>query len=126
MTTSIRHPRLYAYQRSKVLSSLCVVIVCSLLSAGYAHTLVWPVAVAAAAFAVFVAYSVWFWVRKPPSIVVNYWLSSMSTLFTLYFLIVAAMMPDNPWWYIFPTLCGAVTIIIAITRRHDVTFAFRL
>ncbi|MDE6136160.1 MAG: hypothetical protein K2F97_01645 [Muribaculaceae bacterium] len=126
MNNPIRHPRLYAYLRSKVLNLLSITIMCSLLFCGYLHSILWPVVVASAAFAAFVGYSIWFWTRNPAQIIINHWLSNISSLFALYFLIVAAMTPANPWWYIFPAICGAIALVAGFMRLHDITFAFRI
>ena len=98
----IRHRRLYAFYESKVLNALMITVVTSLLLMAYTQSMLLPVICGSIVLACFIAYSRWFWVKKPQKIVINKWLSYMNGWFTLYFLIITAMDAHNKSRYITP------------------------
>ena len=67
----------------------------------------------------FATYAIWFWVRKPESIVINSWISDMNGWFTLYFLIISAMNAPGQWWYIFPVVSSVILFFISLIRDKD-------
>lgn len=121
MKPKVRHPRLYAFYDSKIINSLYIVTIISLLMCGCSASLTPPLACASLSFLFAVGYSVWFWTKKPQTVVTNKWLSSINGLFTLYFLIIVAMKTDNQWWYIFPLLCGVTVLFITMINPKDET-----
>lgn len=123
MGRNIRHPRLHAFYQSKVLNALMIVLIDALLildwfmMSGYDWIL--PVICSAVAFVLFVGYSIWLWVWKPRTIVIDSRLSDMSWYLTLYFLAVVAMKASNRWWYIFPIVCSVVMFIMSLVKPKD-------
>ncbi len=123
MNQEIKHRRLYAFYNSKVLQALMIVIIVGITMIGYYNDLLLPVICSGTAFLLFIGYSSWLWIKKPKQIVIHTWLSNISGLFCLYFLIVATMKNPNQWWYIFPIVCAIVILFIAmIYTKYDKTF----
>ena len=122
MDTKIRHRRLYAFYKSKVLNALMIVIELSLLLIPICQDLLLPVGCASVAFAMFIGYALWIWIRKPARVVINKWLSGIGMCFTLYFLCVVALKSDNQWWYVFAFVCGVVTLFITLVTDKDEVF----
>lgn len=94
-------------------------IIVSLLCIKPFDTILLPALCASVAAAAAISYSAWFWIVKPDKIVINPWLSDMSGLLTLYFLIVTAYDPDNKWWFYFPILCSVAILFVSLVRNHD-------
>lgn len=117
MEQPLRHPRLFAFYNSTVLNVLEIAICICLMSAGFVHDLMIPTILACAAFAVFILYTMWIWLKKPAQIHINPWLSQLASSFVFYFLIIAAIMPEARWWYIAPILPAAIIIIMAFTAK---------
>ncbi|MDE6100651.1 MAG: hypothetical protein K2G01_06355 [Paramuribaculum sp.] len=122
MKQKIRHRRLHAFFASKVLNSLMIVIIVSLMVMPYTKTMLLPAVCGSLALILFIGYSLWLWIKKPNSIVVNYWLSNINGCFTIYFLIISAMSPTNEWWYIFPISYTIVLMFVAMVRNQDEFF----
>lgn len=118
----IRHRRLEAFFKSKVLNSLMIVIVVCLLLMAYTHAMLLPVLCGAVALSFFVAYSLWLWIWKPKRVVVNSLLSDTSGLFTLYFIVVLAMDEPAPVWYVFPAVAAVVLLFITMVKASDEMF----
>ena len=122
MKQEIRHRRLYAFYQSKVLNTLMIVTVISLMQIGYLQSMVMPVICSSVSLALFIGYSLWLWVRKPKQITIDTWLSNLSIWFTLYFVVVVAMKDLRPWWYIFPIVAAIILMFINLVRPHDELF----
>ena len=122
MEKKIRHRRLHAFYQSKVLNALMIVVVVSLLQIGHMQSLTFPALCASVAFALFIGYALWLWIKKPEKIVINRWLSTVNGWFTLYFLIVVAMKGASPWWYVIPALAAIVAMFICMVNPHDEVF----
>lgn len=122
MTKPLRHRRLYAFYHSKVLNALFTVIIVSLLQIGYMRPMLIPGICAAVATALFLGYALWLWIKKPPQVVINKWLSDANGWFTLYFLIVSARRASAVWWYAIPTVGAILLLFIAMLRPQDEMF----
>lgn len=122
MKREIRHRRLQAFFKSKVLNSLMIVVIVSLLLMAYTGSMLLPAVCGTLALLFFIGYSLWLWIKKPKSIIINRWLSDMSGLFTLYFLIISAMKAPNQWWYITPVVLAVVLLFISLLKNHDEKF----
>lgn len=122
MKLAIRHKRLYAFYQSKVLNALMIAVVVSLLMMAYTNSALLPAICASLALVCFIGYSLWFWIRKPESVIINDWLSDMNGLYAVYFLIVVAMDAPGQWWYIIPVALSVVLLFIALTTDHDEKF----
>lgn len=125
MKTGIRHRRLYAYFRSKVLNALMIVVILSLLLMAYTQRMLLPAICGATAFAFFTGYSFWFWIKKPKRIIISHRLSDINGLFTLYFLIVSATPAPGQWWYIAPAAFAIVILLISLAKSDDEEFAIQ-
>lgn len=119
MKLEIRHRRLHAFYSSKVLNGLMIVIVVSLLLMGYTQSMVLPVICGAIALSFFIGYSLWLWIKKPKSIIINNRLSNVSGVVTLYFLIIIAIDATNEWWYIIPIAFSVVILFISMIDNRD-------
>lgn len=122
MAQEIRHRRLHAFFESKVLNTLSIVITASLSMVGFTRTLTLPLLCAAIAFAIFVSYSLWVWIKKPSQIVINNLISNLSFVFSLYFIVVAVIMPANPWWFAVPLLSAIVLLSFSLIKPADRVF----
>ena len=122
MSKNIRHRRLHAFYRSKVLNALMIVIIVCLMLMAYTHMMLLPVVCGSLAMACFVGYSLWLWVKKPQSITISNWLSDINGWFTLYFLIVVAMDVANQWWYISPVALAVLILFVSLVRNRDEQF----
>jgi len=118
-TSDIKHRRLYAFYRSKVLNALMIVAIISLLQIGYMQSIMMPVVCAAISLTLFIGYSLWLWIMKPKQIVINNWLSNINSWFTFYFLIIVALKSDNQWWYVFPVICAIGSLFICMIKSND-------
>lgn len=76
---------MYAFFRSKVLNSLMILMIVCLFMMTYTGFMLMPSVCGSLALLLFASYAIWFWVRKPESIVINSWISDMNGWFTLYF-----------------------------------------
>lgn len=122
MRQEIRHRRLYAFYQSKVLNTLMIVTVISLMQIGYLQSMVMPVICSSVSLALFIGYTLWLWIRKPKQITIDTWLSNLSIWFTLYFVVVVAMKDLTQWWYIFPIVAAIILMFINLVRPHDELF----
>lgn len=122
MAQEIRHRRLHAFYQSKVLNALMILECVSLLMIGYMGSITLPAICASIAFALFLGYSLWLWIKKPRRIVINNMLSEASGFFTLYFIVVGISGASNPWWYGFPVLCAIVIMFVSMIKPSDEVF----
>lgn len=119
----LRHRRLYAFQNSKVLNLLMIILVVFLLIADATESLLLPVVCGMVALLCFIGYSIWLWICKPQVIIINTKLSEISGLLTLYFLIIVAINPDNIWWFIIPVAVTILSIFVTMLKNNDSEFA---
>ncbi len=122
MEQRIRHRRLQAFYRSKVLNALMIVVIVSLLLMAYTKSMLLPVICGTLALLFFIGYSLWLWIKKPKSIIINNWLSNLNGAFTLYYLIIIAMDAPNQWWYITPIAFSVVLLFISLINNQDERF----
>lgn len=122
MQQDIIHHRLHAFFRSKVLNALMIVIIVSLLLMAYTKSMLLPVICGSLALLFFIGYSLWLWIKKPKSIIINNWLSDLNGSFTIYFLIINAMDAPNQWWYITPIVFSVVLLFISLVNNQDEKF----
>lgn len=112
----IKHRRLFAFYKSTTLNALMMLIVTNLMMIDYFNSLALPSICGGIAFLCFIAYSLWFWIKKPSKIRINSWLSNLSYWFTIYFLIISAMKNPNEWWYGAPIIIFGLTFCIYFIR----------
>lgn len=122
MKCEIRHRRLYAFYRSKVLNALVIAIIVSFMLIDCTRTMLLPMICGSIATSFFVGYSLWLWIKKPVRVTINNWLSDIAGWFILYFLIVGAMHAANQWWYFFPIIMALLVLIISLFRNQDESF----
>lgn len=122
MASEIRHRRLSAFYRSKVLNGLMIAVVTCLLLMAYSRDTAFPVICGALALLLFIAYTPWIWVKKPGAVVINDWLSDINGYYTLYFLLAVGFGLANPWWYITPVALAIIPLFIALTGYKDQRF----
>lgn len=125
MEQTIRHRRLYAFFQSKVLNGLMILIVVCLLMATDRELALFPLACGALALILFAGYSLWVWIRKPATLVINNPLSTLSSLYTLYFLIVRSIDLAGEWWSLAPTLLSIPVLMVALCGYGDKEFAIK-
>lgn len=124
MKQEIRHRRLHAFYTSKVLNSLMIVVVLSLLQMNYDRLLILAAVCGTTALLLFIAYSLWLWIKKPESIVISNRLSDANGIYLLYYLIITAVQPSNKWWYIAPI--AAAVILLFATMIYDTDKKFEI
>ena len=90
----IENRRLYAFLRSQTLTILMDMAFSCLFLMPYLNDLIIPAIIGGVIFSVAIGYSIWFWIKKPKEIIINNWLSNISSVFLFYWFIVNAM--DNP------------------------------
>lgn len=88
----------------------------------YTGLMILPMIAGAFLLAFFIGYSLWLWIKRPRNIVINPWLSDMSGLFTLYFMVVALIKNAGQWWYITPVVCATIVLFISLIRPKDESF----
>lgn len=119
MEEKIIHRRLYAFFNSKALNMLMLICVLSLTQIGYLQSMLLPVSCASVAFALFIGYSLWIWIKKPERVIIDTWLSSRTIWFTLYFLVIVNFSDLSVWWYILPLVAAIILLFVSIVRPHD-------
>lgn len=103
---------------------MMIAVVTSLFVAnGTGRQLLIPLAGGGVALLLFIAYSLWFWIKKPKEITLNKSLSEFSSYNTLYFLIVTGFKLENPMWYVFPVVCVVALVFIVMTKSTDEQFS---
>lgn len=122
MEHDIQHRRLHAFYRSKVLNALMIVVIVSLLLMAYTKSMLLPVICGTLALLFFIGYSLWLWIKKPKSIIINNWLSNLNGAFTLYYLIIISINAPNQWWYITPIAFSVVLLFISLINNQDEKF----
>lgn len=122
MTEQIRHRRLHAFYNSKVLNALAIVMVVGLSSSICYNLLTLPLICVAIALLLFIAYSLWLWIKKPAKIVIDSRLSNISSAFLYYYLIILTIKATNEWWYIVPCVCAIAVLFICLIKPKDQMF----
>lgn len=122
MKNEIRHRRLHAFYKSKVLNALMMVVMLCLMLLAYTKSMLLPVVSGSIAFALFIGYAIWFWIKKPKSIIINNWLSDFNGWSMIYYLILVAMNLSNPWWYITYMIFAIIILFLAMTNNQDQKF----
>lgn len=123
MKKQIRHRRLHAFYTSKVLNALMLIAINGFFLMGYSGMMLLPLLCSAVAFALFTGYSCWLWFCKPNQIIVNTRLSEISSLYTLYFLIITASGLSDEWWYIIPIIGSIIVLFITLVKQNDEIFS---
>jgi len=88
----------------------------------YTKSMLLPVICGSLALLFFIGYSLWLWIKKPKSIIINNWLSDLNGSFTIYFLIINVMDAPNQWWYITPIVFSVVLLFISLVNNQDEKF----
>ena len=118
----IENRRLYAFLRSQTLNILMLLEFSCLFLMPYLNDLIVPGIIGGAIFCMAIGYSIWFWIKKPKEIVINNWLSNISSVLFLYWFLVNSM--DNPYkiWYLFPLVCIVVLFGIVLVKQRGYEF----
>lgn len=119
MKQVVRHRRLNAFYKSKVLNALIVVVTVCIMIAAYSQTLFLPVICGSLAMLFFVGYSLWLWIKKPKTIVINQWLSSVCSCFVCYYLITTLFDGLNGWWYMIPIVLSVIVLMTTFLNYKD-------
>lgn len=88
----------------------------------FMKTLMLPAICGGLALICFLGYSLWLWIKKPSVIVINEWLSNISTYYTFYYLIVVAIDAQNQWWFIVPLALSIVFLFLILAFSNDERF----
>lgn len=103
MERKIVHPRLHAFFNSYFLNSWEAVLITSLLwFDGFKDSII-PSVFCLLSFIVFVGGVIWFWIKRPDKVLVDYRLSNQVNMFSIYFLIIILIPNLNIRWYVAPT-----------------------
>ena len=122
MSQNIKHRRLFAFFKSKVLNALMIVVFINLLLIGCVQSMLIPVICASLAMLFFTGYTLWLWIKKPQRVIINNWLSNLSSGLTLYYLIIIALEAPNQWWFITPAVFASVVLLISLFGWQDEKF----
>lgn len=122
MSQEIRHRRLYAFHNSKVLNALELIIGVCLLLTNYTRLAVLPIICAIVALLLFIGYSLWLWIKKPASIIINRKLSDIAGIYVLYYIIICAFQATNEFWYIIPLAIAVILVFYLLLRPSDQYF----
>ena len=114
----IENRRLYAFLRSQTLNILMLLDFSSLFLMLCLNDLIIPGIIGGVIFSMAIGYSIWFWIKKPKEIVINNWLSNISSLFLFYWFIVNAMDNPNKILYIIPIICLVVLFGIVLVKQR--------
>ena len=122
MEEKIENRRLYAFLRSQTLTILMLLAFSCLFLMPYLNDLIIPGIIGGAIFCMAIGYSCWFWIKKPKEIVINNWLSNISSVFLIYWFIVNAMDNPNKIWFLFPLICLVALFIIVLVKQRGFEF----
>ena len=120
--TKIENRRLYAFLRSQTLTILMLLEFSCLFLMPYLNDLIIPGIIGGVIFSVAIGYSIWFWIKKPKEIIINNWLSNISSVFLFYWFIVNAMDNPNKILYIIPIICMMVLFGIVLVKQRGFEF----
>ena len=118
----IENRRLYAFLRSQTLTILMLLAFSCLFLMPYLNDLIIPGIIGGVIFSVAIGYSIWFWIKKPKEIVINNWLSNISSVFLFYWFIVNAMDNPNKILYIIPIICMVALFVIVLVKQRGIEF----
>ena len=118
----IENRRLYAFLRSQTLTILMDMAFSCLFLMPCLNDLVIPGIIGGIIFSVAIGYSIWFWIKKPTEIVINNWLSNISSVFLFYWFIVNAMDNPNKILYIIPIICMVALFMIVLVKQRGFEF----
>ena len=118
----IENRRLYAFLRSQTLTILMDMAFSCLFLMPYLNDLFIPGIIGGVIFSVAIGYSIWFWIKKPKEIIINNWLSNISSVFLFYWFIVNAMDNPNKILYIIPIICMVALFVIVLVKQRGFEF----
>ena len=118
----IENRRLYAFLRSQTLTILMLLAFSCLFLITYLNDLIIPGIIGGVIFSLAIGYSIWFWIKKPKEIVINNWLSNISSVFLFYWFIVNAMDNPNKIWYLLPLICMVALFVIVLVKPRGFEF----
>ena len=120
--TKIENRRLYAFLRSQILTILMLLAFSCIFLIQYLNDLIIPGIIGGVIFSMAIGYSIWFWIKKPKEIVINNWLSNISSVFLFYWFIVNAMDNPNKILYIIPIICMVALFVIVLVKQRGFEF----
>ena len=120
--TKIENRRLYAFLRSQTLTILMLMAFSCIFLIQYLNDLIIPSIIGGVIFSMAIGYSIWFWIKKPKEIVINNWLSNISSVFLFYWFIVNAMDNPNKILYIIPIICMVALFVIVLVKQRGFEF----
>lgn len=125
MEYPIRHRRLYAFYQSKVLNMLMLILIAGLLLSFAVTPNVIPIICSSISFLCFFGYSLWLWIKRPTSVIINPLLSNISSCFTLYFLIIHLFKSVPALCYTLPAILSFAFLLFFLTplNKSDKLFA---
>ena len=118
----IENRRLYAFLRSQTLTILMLMAFSCIFLIQYLNDFIIPSIIGGVIFSMAIGYSIWFWIKKPKEIVINNWLSNISSVFFFYWFIVNAIDNPNKIWYVFPLFCCVASIGIVLVKQRGSEF----
>ena len=118
----IENRRLYAFLRSQTLTILMLMAFSCIFLIQYLNDLIIPSIIGGVIFSMAIGYSIWFWIKKPKEIVINNWLSNISSVFFFYWFIVNALDNPNKILYIIPIICLVPLFVIVLVKQRGFEF----
>lgn len=104
----IRNKRFFAFFNSKLITSLLLIMEMFLILMYCFADVKLPIICSFTCLILIIVYSILIAVGKVKKVTLNKYLSELSSLYTLYFLIVVSLNSRNIWWSIF----AAVSLIL--------------
>ena len=118
----IENRRVYAFLRSQTLTILMLLAFSCIFLMPYLNDLIIPGIIGGVIFSVAIGYSIWFWIKKPKEIIINNWLSNISSVFLFYWFIVNVMDNPNKILYIIPIICMVALFVIVLVKQRGFEF----
>ena len=118
----IKNRRLYAFLRSQTLTILMDLAFSCLFLMPYLNDLIIPGLIGGVIFSMAIGYTVWFWIKKPKEIVINNWLSNISSVFLFYWFMINAMDNPNKILYLLPLICMVALFVIVLVKQRGFEF----
>lgn len=115
----VRHPRLEAYYNCRALNIASIGVALSVLFlARFGEVLFTGIAIAMF-LGFIVGYTVWFWTGKRKEVEQSQWLSNVSGLYIVYFLICVNLVENSIWWLVFAFVAAIAILFIDLCRGAD-------
>lgn len=123
---TIRHKKLYAFFNSKLINSLLIIMEMFLILMYCFTDVKLPIICSLTCLILIIGYSISLALGKVKKVVVNKYLSELSSLYTLYFLIVVAIKSPSVWWSLFAAVSLILIFFVSMIAAPDKILTLRM